>query len=115
MKISPKINKRVNKSVAECRRVLTDAIIELSKSIGAENGQDISINPVPVVIPKIEHHGRITYETRVFNTIAYEDNRQGYQYFMVSGEYGAIETSTFMPVDGILAVYDSLKKTVGKE
>ena len=37
MKINPKINKRVNDSVAECRKVIVNATIELMKEI-AEPG-----------------------------------------------------------------------------
>lgn len=109
MKINSKINKRVNESVAECRKVITEATIELLKSIGVENGQDASLLKTLFLF---QSKGNTT-ETVICNMIAYED-RSCNPYIIVrhGDEY---HSSFFMSIDSLLAIYDAVKAVVRSE
>lgn len=109
MKINSKINKRVNESVAECRKVLTDAIIELLKSIGAENGQDVSFGKMLFMY---QSKGNTT-ETIICNMIAYEDRCSNPYLIVRQGD--SYHSSYFMSIDSLLVIFDAVKAVVRSE
>ena len=109
MKINSKINKRVNESVAECHKVLTDAIIELLKSIGAENGQDVSLGKMLFMY---QSKGNTT-ETIICNMIAYEE--RGSNPFLIVRQGDSYYGSYFMSIDSLLVVFDAVKAVVRSE
>lgn len=109
MKINPKINKRVNESVAECRKVLTDAIIELLKSIGVENRQDVSLGKMLFMY---QSKGNTT-ETIICDMIAYED-RCCNPYLIVSQD-DSCHSSYFLSIDSLLVIFDAVKAVVRSE
>ncbi len=109
MKINPKINKRVNESVAKCRRVLTDAIIEQLKSIGAKNGQDVSFGKMLFMF---QSKGNTT-ETIICNTIAYEDRCSNPYLIVRQGD--SYHSSDFMSIDSLLVVFNAVKAVVRSE
>ena len=109
MKINPKINKRVNESVAECRKVLTDAIIELLKSIGVENRQDVSLGKMLFMY---QSKGNTT-ETIICDMIAYED-RCCNPYLIVS-QGDSCHSSDFLAIDRLLVIFDAVKAVVRSE
>lgn len=111
MKINPKINKRVNESVAECRRVLTDAIIELLKSIGAENGQDVSLGKMLFMY---QSKGNTT-ETIICDMIAYEDIYSNPYPYIVVRHDDEYHSSSFLSIDSLLVIFDAVKAVVRSE
>lgn len=109
MKINPKINKRVNESVAECRKVLVDAIIELLKSIGAERGEEVSLGKMLFMF---QSKGNTT-ETIICDMIAYED-RCSNPYLIVS-QGDSCHSSSFLSIDSLLLIFDAVKAVVRSE
>lgn len=109
MKINPKINKRVNESVAECRKVLVDAIIELLKSIGAERGEEVSLGKMLFMFQSKDN----TTETIICDMIAYED-RCSNPYLIVSQD-DSCHSSPFLSIDSLLLIFDTVKAVVRSE
>lgn len=109
MKINPKINKRVNESVAECRKVLVNATIELLKSIGAERGGDVSLGEMLFMF---QSKGNTT-ETIICDMIAYED-RCSNPYLIVS-QGDSCHSSCFLSIDSLLVIFDAVKAVVRSE
>ena len=110
MKINPKINKRVNDSVAECRKVIIEATIELLKSIGAECGEDVSLGKMLFLY---QNRGNTT-KTAVCNMISYEDGC-GNPYYLVAKGDGPHNISFLMSFDNLLVIYDAVKAVVRSE
>ena len=108
MKINPKINKQVNDSVAECRKVIVEATISLLKSIGAESGQD-------VMFPKtlfLFQHKENTTETIVADRIAWCDGRGDKSFYMLEMD-GKMNTSDMMlSLSSLMIVYKEVKEVV---
>lgn len=109
MKINSKINKRVNESVAECRRVITEATIELLKSIGAENGQDAYLGKTLFLF---QNKGNTT-ETIICDMIAYEDRCSNPYLIVRHGD--TYHSSLFLSIDNLLVIYDSVRAVVRSE
>ena len=110
MKINPKINKRVNESVADCRKVITDATIELLKMI-AEPAQDVVFDSVLIMHQR--YNSRAT-ETILANEIAYMDGRGGDGFYIIRmGE--RCRSSLFLSLDSLLLIYNEVKKVVQAE
>jgi hypothetical protein len=109
MKINPRINKRVNESVTECRRVITNAIIELLKSIDVENGQETYLGKTLFLF---QSKGNTT-ETIICNMIAYEDRSCNPYLIVRHGDTN--HSSLFMAIDSLLVIFDAVKAVVRSE
>ena len=108
MKINPKINERVNNSVAECRKVLVDATIELLKSIGAETGQDVLFTKTLFLF---QHKGNTT-ETVVCDRISFGPKEEIPFLIVSMGEAGMVKSSIFMPISTLQAIYEEVREVV---
>ena len=106
MKINSKINKRVNESVAECRRVITEATIELLKSIGAEDGQETSFENTLILF---QSKGNTT-ETIVCNMITYNEICSNPYLIVRQGD--SYHSSYFLSIGSLFAIYDSVRAVV---
>ncbi len=109
MKINPKINKRVNESEAEFRKVLVDAIIELLKSIGAERRQDVSLGKMLFMF---QNKGNTT-ETIICDMIAYEDRCSNP--FLIISQGDSCHSSYLLSIDSLLVIFDAVKAVVRSE
>lgn len=107
MKINSKINKRVNESLAECRRVLTEATIELLKTIGAEEGQDVVFDN-PLVL---SNGDKKNITLTVADRIAYA-GRGEEQYFIILLDSDAAGSSVFLPLSHMQTIYNEVRKIV---
>lgn len=110
MKIYAKINKRVNESVAECRKVIVEATIELMRKI-AEPGQDVVFNKILIMH---QRNSANTTETLLADRIAYMDGRDGNSYyvFRMGDKYGS---NIFVSLDNLMLIYNEVKKVVEAE
>lgn len=110
MKINSKINKRVNESVAECRRVITEATIELLKKI-AEPAQDVAFDNILIMH---QRYNSKTTETFLASRIAYMDGRggDGFYIFRIGERCGS---SLFLSLDNLMLIYNEVKKVVKAE
>lgn len=105
MKINPKINKQVNNSVAECRKTIVKATIELLKKIQKEPGQEILFRRVLLLH---NFKGERT-ETRPADRIVFSDTES---FFITSlgDDYPA--SSFFLTIDNLLLIYKEVKEIV---
>lgn len=111
MKINSKINKRVNESVAECRRVITEATIELLKKLGAEAVQDVVFRHT-LILHNFENE---TSETILADRIAYMDSGNGSQFYYTQFNDEYWGSSCFLSIDNMLRIYDEVKCLVRSE
>ena len=108
MKINSKINKRVNESVAECRKVIVEATINLLKSIGAESGQDVTFSKTLFLF----QHKENTTETIIADRIAWCDGRGDKSFYMLEMN-GNMHTSDMMlSLSSLMIIYKEVKKIV---
>ena len=109
MKINTKINTRVNESVAECRKVLVDATIELLKSIGAETGQDVVFKKMLFLF----QHKENTTETIVCDRIMICHEKSAHQYYFVSlDDNKACQTSDMLSLSTLQIIYEEVRNLV---
>ena len=111
MKINSKINKRVNESVAECRKVITEATIELLKKIGAEVGQDVVFRHTLI----LHNFKNETSETILADRIAYMDSQNGSQFYVTQFDDEYWGSSCFLSIDNMLRIYDEVRSLVRSE
>ena len=108
MKINSKINKRVNESVAECRRVLTDAIIELLKKTDAARGEDVPFGKVMIFFQMKNGLS----ETIVCNSICYlESEGDGSFFLLYMGDKPQL-MSDMLSLSNLQYVYNEIVKLV---
>jgi len=107
MKINPKINKRVNESVADCRKVLTNATIDLLKMI-AEQGQDVVFGKILIM----HHFKGGNSETWLADRIAYASGKNGNDFFITAlgDDYPA--SSAFISLDNMQIIYDEVRRII---
>lgn len=107
MKINPKINKRVNESVAECRKVIVNATIELMKKI-AEPGQEVFFDKILIM----HHFKGGNSETWLADRISYGNGRGGNDFFITNlgDDYPA--SSFFLSLDHLQTIYNEVRKIV---
>ena len=110
MKINPKINKKVTESVADCRKVLTDATIDLLRMI-AEPAQDVMFGKTLIMF---QRYNDKTTETVLAGSIAYMDGRGGDDFYIyrLGEKYGS---SIFLSLDNLRLIYNEVRKLVREE
>lgn len=102
MKINPKINKRVNDSVADCRKVIVNATIELMNKI-AKPGQEVTFNKILIM----HHFKGGNSETWLADRIAYESD------FFITKLDDDYPTSSFvLSLDHLQTIYNEVRKIV---
>ena len=107
MKNYSKINKRVNDSMANCRKVLTESTIELLKMLGTENEQDVEFDHILFMHSS---KGNVN-ETTLVDRIAYCDVRAT-PFYMVSCGQKFYESSSFLSIDKMFAIFEEVKRLV---
>ena len=110
MKINAKINKKVNESVAECRKVIVDATIELLKSIGAESGQDVVFSKTLFLY----QHKENTIETILADRIAWCDGRGDQSFYMIEMDGKMYTSNGMLSLSSLMVVYKEVKNVVRK-
>ena len=113
MKIKSTITKRVNDSLANTKKVLTSAIIELLKDAGVENCENFTLAfPVSLTSSKHNKDGYIISKTSIINSVAYCDGVNNRSFIM--GEYNGvgIVSDLFMGVGELITLYDAVKDSV---
>lgn len=112
MKINSKINKRVNESVAECRKVITEATIDLLKKI-AKPGQVVFFDNTLFLYQTKAN----VSETILVNNIAYAYGRKDSSFYIVSmGDDRRFCKSDYMlSLSNLLVIFDAVKAVVRSE
>ena len=108
MKINAKINKKVNDSVADCRRVIVDATIDLLKSIGAESGENVSFSKTLFLY---QHKDNST-ETILADRIAWCDGRGDQSFYMIEMDGKMYTSDIMLSLSSLMIVYKEVKKVV---
>ena len=108
MKINSKINKRVNESVAECRRVITDATIELLKKTGAAIGEDVPFGKVLIFFQM--RNGQS--ETIVCDSILYSESEGNDSFFILYFGDKPAKNSAMLSLSNLQYVYNEIVKLV---
>lgn len=111
MKIKSSIGKNVSVAVGNCREVVVQQTIELLKTIGADEGQDVLLGQILFLY---QRKGNTT-ETVVCDRIAYSNGRQGSSYYIVSMDGEMCRSDLFLSIDSLLAVYEAVRKVVREE
>ena len=106
MKINPKINKRVNESVADCRKVLTEATIELLKKI-AEPNQVVVFNRILILYPS---NGNVT-ATVLADRIVFED-KTSQPFYLVYMDDESTSSSYFLSLSNMQIIYDEVRRVI---
>ena len=106
MRINPRINKQVSKSVAECRKSVINATIDLLKKLGAKDGQEVTFRKV-LFLHKFKNG---TSETRPADRVSYSDN---VLITSLGDDYPA--SSHYLSIDNLLLIYEEVKKVVRTE
>ena len=111
MKINSKINKRVNESVAECHKVLVDAIIELLKQIGAKDGQDVLFRKILFLYESFNN----TTETKLADRIAYCKREGHTPYIIISMGSDCTASDAYLSLSSLELIYNEVRKIVLSE
>lgn len=111
MKINPKINKRVNDSVAECRKVLINTTIELLKKI-AEPGQDVLFDRTLI----IHQTNKDFSETFIADRIAYSIGRSDSEFYIISmeDEDEFCKSDIMLSLSNLQVIYEEVRKIIRK-
>ena len=107
MKINSKINKRVNESVADCRKAITEATIELLKMI-AEPGQEVVFGKVLFM----HNFKGGNSETWLADRISYCDGRGDNDFFITNMDDDFPASSFFISLDNLIRIYEEVRKVV---
>ena len=109
MRINAKMNKQVNESVADCRKVITEATIELLKKI-AKPGQDVFFDRTLILYQTKAN----VSETILFNNIAYADGRGGREFYIVSmgDDNRFCKSDVMLSLSNLMAIYDEVRALV---
>jgi hypothetical protein len=111
MKINPKINKQVAESVAECRKVIIGATIELLKSIGADSGQDVTFKKTLFLF---QHNGNTT-ETIIADRIMWCDGRGDKPFYMLEMDGSMHKSDMMLSLSNLMTVYKEVRNVVRAE
>jgi hypothetical protein len=112
MKIKSSVGKNVNAAVANCRKVLVEENVNLLKSIGAEDGQDVLLGQMLFLY---QRKGNTT-ETVVCDRIAYGSEKCASRFYFVSIDDNKMcQSSIFLSIDSLMAIYEAVRKVVREE
>ena len=115
MKIKSSITKKVNDSLSDFRKTLESAIIEMLKDAGVNSCEDFKLN-IPVVLSskgKRTQYGATIYETKIADLVSYDEATiDGDAYLMLSYGDKVYESSWFMTIGDLVAVYEEVKRTI---
>ena len=108
MKVNEKINKRVNDSVAECHKVLTDSIINLLKSVGVESCREFCFGRVLFLYQTKNN----VSETIVADRIVWCDSQEEGTFFIVTMNGKMAKSHIFMSISNLQAIYEEIKRVI---
>ena len=109
MKIKSSIGKNVTAAMANCREVLVQETINLLKLIGAECGQDVMLGRILFLHQRKEN----TTETVVCDRIAYGPDHCASRFYFVSmADNEMCQSSMFLSIDSLQAIYEAVRKVV---
>ena len=111
MLINPRIRKQVNESVAECRKCIVNATIELLKQLGAESDSEVVFRHV-LFLHQFKYR---TSETRPADRICFSERKNCDSYYLTyfGDDYPA--SSHFLTIDNLLLIYEEVKRLVRAE
>ena len=108
MKIDSKINKRVNESVANCRKVITEATIELLKKIGVNRGEFVSFGKIMIFYQMKDNLS----ETITCDRISYCDDENGDSFFLLYMSDKPQKNSYVLSLSNLQYVYNEVRRLV---
>lgn len=112
MKIKPSIGKNVSVAVGNCREVLEQETINLLKQIGAEGGQYVLLGQILILY---QRKGNTT-ETVVCDRIVYGTDKYARRcYFVSMDDNKMCQSSVFLSIDSLMAIYEAVRNVVRKE
>ena len=110
MKINPKITKRVNDSVCECRKVLVSSIIELLKSISKTDGYDVIV--FNDVLFLYQSKGNTT-ETILVDRIEFNYLHQPTFFFVLMDDVPKMcKSSNELSLTNLMIIFEEVRKLV---
>ena len=99
-------------AVSNCREVLVQETINLLKQIGAEDGQDVLLGQMLFLY---QRKGNTT-ETVVCDRIAYGSDKCASRFYFVSMDDNKMcQSSIFLSIDSLMAIYEAVRKVVREE
>ena len=110
MRINPKINKRVNESVAECRKVLIDATIDLLKQIDANRGEDVLFGKILIFFQMNKN----VSETITCDRIAYCESNNDNNFFLLYLNDKPQKNSYMISLSNLQYIYNEVRRLVRK-
>ena len=112
MKIKPSIGKNVSVAVQNCHEVLVAETINLLKTIGAEQGQEVLLKRM-LILFQAKPDG--TSETIVCNRIAYAGREGSQPYYIVSmgkDEDVPYRSDLMLSLTNLQAIYEEVRRVV---
>ena len=95
-------------AVQNCHEVLVAETINLLKTIGAEQGQEVLLKKMLFLF---QHKGNTT-ETVVCDRISYAEGRDGNQFYMVSMDGGYVRSDVFLSLSSMQTIYEEVRRVV---
>ncbi len=108
MKINPKYNKQVNDSVAECRRTIVNAIIELMKLIGANSGDIVGFGRILFLYQTKDN----VSETILADRIIWCTGLNNTTYLLTSLDENFATTDCQLSLSNLQAIYEEVHRIV---
>ena len=99
-------------AVSNCREVVVQETVNLLKQIGAEEGQDVLLGQMLFLY---QRKGNTT-ETVVCDRIVYGSDKCASRFYFVSTDDNKMcQSSIFLSIDSLLAIYEAVRKVVREE
>lgn len=116
MKVKTSITKCVKEVTELYRKTLVDAIIALLEQIGTQPGQTVKFDELLVLTAIRNRKGGFGIETETIyaDGMAYQKSSNGNQFFGLEYEDKVVVTSTFLSIDQLLQVYNTVRKIVSE-
>ena len=110
MKVKASIRKNVKEATENCHRVLVKEIINLMKTIGANDGQDVSFGETVYLYEYCNN----TVNVILCDMIAYAENAKGEPFLVIYKEGDATKSDWFLSLTSLEVIYRKLYKLVLK-
>ena len=116
MKVKTSITRHVKGVTEIYRKTLIDAIIALLEQIGTQPGQTVKFNNLLILTATRNRKGGFGIETETIyaDGIGYDKSSKGGQFFGLEYEGKGVVTSTFLSIDQLLQVYNTVRKIVSE-
>ena len=108
MKINAKINKQVNESVANCRKVFEESTIEMLKMLGAKPTEEVKFFRTMILF---QQDGKKS-ATLLADRIYYCEREGCTPFYMISMEKDHYTTSSFLSLSNLFLIYKEVRALV---